>query len=113
VVPALESPDIYRRLGLLADNVILEEQKFLKELEREKRRGSLDSTELEKARIRHNSNADRMCMSIDQEIANFLGFSDEESKFVAKTMRDLNWTDFGYIKKIETERAKGASEGAP
>jgi hypothetical protein len=99
----------YRRLGSLGQNVLIEEKRFLDEVQREMKRGS-SLGQREKLRKRHNATLTGICLSIDREIAEALSFSQAESEFIARTLRDMELTDFGFLEKLEEERA--AEEGS-
>ncbi len=102
-LPKKDNVELYRRLDGLLRNLVLDEEKFMDEINREKKRGTLGSAEQEKARTRHNTSANRMCLHLDKEIFRFLGLSDEECRFIARTLRDIRMTDFGFLEELEAE----------
>lgn len=89
--------DFYRRLDQFARNVLLDEGKFMGEMNRQKKKGTLDSAEREKARVRHNISVDGLHLSFDKEVYGFLGLPDGDSRFIAKTLRDIHMTNFGFL----------------
>jgi hypothetical protein len=89
---------------MLANNIILDERRFLQELNKEKSKGS-DSQYLNKLRIRHNSSSNGISLSIDDEIYNFLKLNDEEREFVAETLVDLKMSDFGFLERLNKQSA--------
>ena len=110
--PKISHDEFYRRLGSLAQNVVIEEKRFLDELQKELRRGAANSSLRDKLRNRHNHSLNAICLSIDDEVWGMLGLSESEAEFIAKTLRDMGLTDFGFLErrqaqqKAEEEREK-------
>jgi hypothetical protein len=45
-------------------------------------------------------------MAIDDAIAEGLSLNESEVTFIARTLRDLDMTDFGVLAKVEAERTE-------
>jgi YD repeat-containing protein len=103
--PLPSRPELLDRLDVLVNNIILEEQKVLAEIQKETKRG-LDVTYREKLRKRHNTSVNALCMAIDDAIAEGLSLNESEVTFIARTLRDLDMTDFGVLAKVEAERTE-------
>jgi hypothetical protein len=101
--PKISHEQFYRRLGSLAQNMLIDEKRFLEELQREMKRG-LNSEQREKLRKKHNASANAICLSIDDEISKMLSLSESESEFISKTLRDMELTDFGFLDRLESQR---------
>lgn len=101
--PKITQEEFYRRLSSLAQNIVIEEKRFLEEITRELRRGS-NYTLREKLRNRHNSSMNALCLSVDNEISAMLSLSESETEFIARTLRDMNLSDFGFLEKLENQR---------
>ena len=101
--PKLSHGEFYGRLGLLAQNIVLEERKFLGEIQHEMKRGC-DAHLREKLRSRHNASVNSICLSIDREISDLLSLTENENEFIARTLGDIDLTDFGYLEELEARR---------
>jgi hypothetical protein len=96
-IPRLaDNEEFYRRMGSMAQNVMLEEKKFLEDIERSIKRG-FPKPQIEKMRIRHNTTANGMCLSIDKQVAEFLALSADEQESIANTLQKIGLADFGYL----------------
>lgn len=95
-IPRFENTELYRRLDSLGRNIVLDEKKFLSEYHKDERRGVAEEHR-DKIRKRHNAAMNRVFLTIDKEISDFLNFSDDERKFVARTIRAMDMTDFGFL----------------
>ena len=102
-VPRSEHEELYQRLNTLAHNIILDEHKFMKEINRDRKRGGLDAAEEEKRKNRHNEAATRQCLTIDKDIHTFLGLSNEEAAHIADTLQAMRMTDFGLRPELDKE----------
>jgi hypothetical protein len=94
--PRLSFAEIMQRLDAFARNMILDEKKFMEEINRLKRKGALDGELQEKERIKFNKAADRRCLDLDREIYSFLELTKSDSRLVADTLREIHMTDFGF-----------------
>jgi hypothetical protein len=103
--------EFYRRMASMAQNIVLEERKFLEEIERLTKRG-LDKSTREKMRVRHNSVANGMCLSIDKEVAEFLALSPDDRESIASTLQKIGLSDFGYLEVSEQENESDDKAGA-
>ena len=94
----------------MAQNVVLEEKKFLEEIERTTKRG-FDKSHNEKLRNRHNSTANGMCLSIDKEVAEFLTLSPDEQESIAGTLQKIGLSDLGYLEMRDQENEGDETAG--
>lgn len=101
--PDLSKEDFYRRLGALVRNVVLEERRFLDDVQKQVTRG-MDGRQREKLRTRHNNTLNGICLTIDTEVNKALGFRPEEIEFISRSITDMGLTDFGMLEQIENER---------
>lgn len=106
-IPERNETQLYTRLSTLANNILLEERRFLQELNREMQRGA-DSQYREKLRTRHNSSANGISLLIDDEIYNFLQLDEKEREFISQTLLDLKMSDFGFLERSNKTSAAGA-----
>jgi hypothetical protein len=101
--------DFLRRLDSLVRNIVLDENKLLKEIYKQKARGA-ESDYVDKEIDHHNSRMNAVCLTIDQEIFRFLGVSEEDSQFIAKTLKDIRLSDFGLLSQAAKEDTKTPRE---
>jgi hypothetical protein len=98
-IPKLDQTKLYARLSMLANNILLEERRFLQELQKEQQKGA-DSSYRDKLRIRHNSSSNIISLAIDDEIYDFLNLDDDDREFIAQTVVDLKMSDFGFLERL-------------
>jgi hypothetical protein len=101
--PDVENEDFYRHFDALVKNVIIEEKRFLDEVNKQLSRGAETSLR-EKLRKRHNSTLNGVCLTMDAEVNKVLQLQDEEVEFIARSIRDMGVTDFGRLEQMEEER---------
>jgi hypothetical protein len=99
-VPRTDQNQALSRLKDLADSMNSLEVDFMEDLNRLKKKGTLDADYQEKARRRHNAQADKIMLSIDKEVFGFLRLETSDTKFIAQTIRDIEMTDFGYLEEL-------------
>ena len=99
-VPRTEYSDFLREMSTLAQSVISAENNFMNDINRLKRKGTLDTEYQEKARRRHNLFGNRLGLSIDKEVFKFLSLDDKDARFIAQTLRDIEMTDFGFLDEL-------------
>lgn len=104
-VPNPEDAEFIRDLGRQAATVISEENGFMDDINRLKKKGTLDAEYREKARHRHNAACNRICLGIDKQIYEFLAVPKSDIRFICETLRDLKWTDFGLLDELDAERS--------
>lgn len=109
ILPRETYGDFYRSLDQSSQNLILEEKKFMKEINRLVAKGGLDTQQQDKLRERHNAKADGMCLALDKEVYRFLGLSKDETEFIANTIRELRLTDFGFLTESKSSKGQKAA----
>lgn len=100
-IPRRESEGFLEQMRGLSLSMISAETNFMLDIHRMFKKGNLTPSYQEKTRISHNSVGDRVGLSIDKEVFEFLDLSLADSRFVTQTMRDINLTDFGYLDESE------------
>ena len=103
-MPRVIDPEFVRRVEGLVRNIILDENKLMKEVNKQKSRGNLEDDYLRKEIDHHNKRVNAVCLSIDQEIYKLLGVSDADAEFIAETLIDIRLSDFGYTAEAEKDR---------
>ncbi|HEV2176320.1 MAG TPA: hypothetical protein VGW33_03840 [Terriglobia bacterium] len=99
--PRLSCADMLQRLATFARNMLLDENKFMDEVNRLKRKDVLTSDVQEKERIKFNKTADRRCLDLDKEIFSFLELAKAERQLIARTLREIHMTDFGFLAETD------------
>ena len=99
-LPRSSQKALYQRLDALARNVVLDENKFMSEINRQKKKGTLDDAGRERLMVRHNANANRTCLDIDKAIFEWLAVGKDDERFVARTLRDVHMSDFGLLEEL-------------
>jgi hypothetical protein len=99
-VPSLDQHKILDRLREHSKSIVALEMDFMADLNRLKKKGTLDAEYQEKARRRHNLQADKMMLTIDKDVFEFLGLELSDSKFIAKTVGDVEMSDFGLLQDL-------------
>lgn len=102
-IPLHENAQFLRAMDGHATSIINAKMNFMNDLNRLKKKGTLDSNYQEKARQNHNAIGNRACLAIDKEVSRFLHFSDGDSRFIAQTLRDINLTDFGLLEELKAQ----------
>jgi hypothetical protein len=100
-IPALQATDFLRTMNMQVKNVISEENQFMSEMKRLKKKGDLDSDFQEKSRRRHNLALNRISLIIDKEVFKFLRLEEKDQRFILETLRDLRYADFGLLDELE------------
>jgi hypothetical protein len=96
--------ELYRRLDSLVRNILLDETRLMKEVNKQKGRGTFTSDYLSKEIEHHNNRANSVCLTIDDEIFRFLGIDESDRVFIAKTLHDIRLSDFGMLAAAEKKR---------
>ena len=96
--------ELFQRLDTLARNIVVDENKLMKEINKHKSRGTLDDEYLEKEINHHNSRANAVSLTIDEEIFRFLGIDDRDQMFIARALQDIRLSDFGLLTAIEKKQ---------
>ncbi|MGC1482718.1 MAG: hypothetical protein WA789_02895 [Candidatus Acidiferrum sp.] len=81
--------------------MIEEENNFMSDVNRQKRKDALDEDYHTKARNRHNSSGNRISLAIDREVFDFLDFTSKDRRFIAQTLRDIEMSDFGALEELK------------
>jgi hypothetical protein len=102
-VPNRAETSFISTIGKMAKELIEQENQFMDEINRVKKKGDLDAAYLEKLRSRHNTAANAQCLRIDHEIFEFLEIPKKIQKSIGWTLRDLNMTDFGLLQQLDSE----------
>ena len=76
------------------------------DLNRLKKKGTLDREYQEKARRRHNSQADKIMLALDQDVFEFLKLEVSDTRFIAKTISDLEMSDFGLLEALRPQEGQ-------
>jgi hypothetical protein len=103
-LPLAEYSNFLGGLDELAQSIISAEMNFMDDINRHKKKGTLDEAYQEKVRRSHNSMCNKMSLTIDKEIYKFLSLSPKDEKFIAQTLRDINLTDFGFLEEEERDK---------
>ncbi len=103
-VPKLSSDKMLKVIEGYAGQIINEEEAFMLEINKHKKRGDLTDEFREKLRRAHNSSAARLSLSIDKEVLTFLDVSIKDQRFISSTLRDLNMTDFGLYDELDPQQ---------
>lgn len=99
-----EQAELLQRLDSLARNIILDENKLMKEINKHKSRGTLDDEYLDKEIDHHNTRANAVSLTIDEDIFRFLGIDESDQMFIARTLRDIRLSDFGLLTAMEKKQ---------
>jgi hypothetical protein len=99
-IPRLDQHDILNRLKEHSQRIIALEMDFMGDLNRLKKKGTLDGEYQEKARRRHNLQADKIMLALDKEVFEFLRLEVSDTRFIAKTIGDLEMSDFGLLEAL-------------
>jgi hypothetical protein len=95
--------ELLRRLDSLVRNIVLDENKLMKEINKQKARGTCSSEYLDKEIDHHNARSNGVCLTIDEEIYRFLGVNKRDQEYIARTLQDIRLSDFGFLAKVEKE----------
>jgi hypothetical protein len=90
-----DGKELLKQLATDASNVMIDERKFLSELNRRVARGEIDNKEQYKMAQKHNSSANRACLGIDKHIYKFLGLREDDVSFISQTLRSIEMSDYG------------------
>jgi hypothetical protein len=104
-VPRLDQHEMLNRLKEHSQNIVALEMDFMADLNRLKKKGTLDAEYQEKARRRHNLQADKIMLTMDKEVFDFLGLELSDTKFIAKTIGDVEMSDFGLLQELASRDA--------
>lgn len=102
-IPSGEAPRLIECIKERAQRIISDEIEFMREINRLKKKGTLDNEYREKVRQRHNVQVGKLCLAIDKEIYEFLGLPPKHARFIAETLREINLTDFGFVEELGAE----------
>lgn len=102
-LPKATEDAFFRQLNDFAHNMVLDENKFMAEVNRLKRKGALDGAQQERERARYNSTANHLCLQLDKAVLSFLGLSKGDGCYIARTLKDIRMTDFGFLAEPDTE----------
>jgi hypothetical protein len=100
-IPRIDQTTFLRDMGMHVKSVVSEENQFMSEMIRHKKKGTLDAEFQEKSRCRHNLALNRTSNTIDKEVFRFLALSEKDQRFVVETLRDLGMTDFGLLDELD------------
>lgn len=81
--------------------MIEEENNFMSDVNRQKRKDALEEDYHTKTRNRHNSSGNRISLAIDREVFDFLDFTSKDRRFIAQTLRDIEMSDFGALEELK------------
>ena len=95
--------ELLNRLDSLARNIVLDENKMMKEVNKQKARGTCGDDYLDKEIDHHNARSNGVCLTMDEEIYKFLGVNQRDQAYIARTLRDIPLSDFGFLAKAEKE----------
>lgn len=101
--PRSDAGEFERVLETFARNMILDENKFMEEINRMVRKGALTRDLREKERVRFNKSANRLCLDLDRQIVSFLGLAKEDQGLIATTMKAIEMADFGFSELEESD----------
>lgn len=96
-IPSGDKSALLKRLDSLTRNVVLDENKLMREFKKRRDRGDKNH-EIEHKEIgQHNTRANSVCLTMDKEIYAFLALADEDAKFIAETLTAIHLNDFGFL----------------
>lgn len=105
-IPRLDQHEMLSRLKEHSHRIISLEMDFMGDLNRLKKKGTLDREYQEKARRRHNSQADKIMLALDQDVFEFLKLEVSDTRFIAKTISDLEMSDFGLLEALRPQEGQ-------
>lgn len=94
---------LMRELETRAKSVIDMEHSFMTEINKHKRKGTLDDNFREKLRLRHNERAAHECLAIDKVIYDALEIAQKDQAYISQTIQDLGFTDFGLLSELPAD----------